>query len=266
MITWEKVTEFCSTAGIQLLLALLVLVAGHFLIKCLLKLIQRGKGILKLDQGVKTFLFSATRVVLNIIVILVAAGVVGIPMTSFITLLASAGVAIGLAVQGALGNFVGGLMILIFHPFRTGDYIETGSQQGFVREINVFYTRIVTGDNRYITLPNGSLTNSVIVNHFPEETRRQSFKFTIAYGSDVKKAQGSVLTAISGIPEIMKDPAPVVFLSAHGDSALELTAVVWSASADFWAVQRSIYERVEERFRLDGIEIPFPQMDIHMKA
>ena len=190
--------------------------------------------------------------------------VLGVPATSFITILASCGVAVGLALQGSLSNFAGGLMILFFKPFKVGDYIEASGESGTVAEISVVYTVLLTPDNKRITIPNGALTNSVIENYSSEPTRRVDFTFTADYNNDIEKVKAVIDEVINAHPAALKDPAPFVRLSAHSENALTYTARVWVKSADYWTVFFDVTENVKLAFDKNNIKIPYPQLDVHL--
>ena len=190
--------------------------------------------------------------------------ILGIPTTSFVTALASCGVAIGLALQGALGNLAGGIMILVFKPFRVGDYITTASSSGTVSNITIMYTMLKTPDNKVITIPNGTLTNSVIENYSASDERRVDLVFTTSYDCDIDKVKTVLLDAVKKHERILKNPEPFARLTKHGDSALEYTVRVWCKAADYWDVNFDLIETVKKDFDANGISIPYPQMDIHI--
>jgi len=190
--------------------------------------------------------------------------ILGVPVTSFITILASCGVAIGLALQGSLSNFAGGLMILFFKPFKVGDYIEAAGESGTVSEISVVYTVLLTPDNKKITIPNGTLTNSVIENYSSEATRRVDFTFNTGYECDIEKVKELILKIISEHPAALKEPEPFVRLSAHGESSLTYSARVWCNSEDYWNLYFDTIEAVKNAFDENKISIPYPQIDVHV--
>lgn len=266
---WEKLLqflmEFATSWGIKLLAALVLLVVGLKLIKAFKKWLKNSPKLEKLDNSLRSFLASFSNILLYIILIITIASVLGIPATSFITLLASCGVAIGLALQGTLSNFAGGLMLLLFKPFKVGDYVEVSGESGTVLEISVVYTVILTVDNKRITVPNGTLTNAVIVNYSAEELRRVDMTFTTAYDCDIEKTKSIISSIIDKHPLTLKDPQPLVRLSEHGDSALTYTARAWCKNENYWDVKFDITEKVKKEFDKQGIEIPYPQMDVHVK-
>ena len=243
--------QLSTSVGIKLLEAIIILVVGLKLIKWCKKWIKETPKLNKLDSSLRSFLVSFASIVLYALLLITVAMILGVPVTSFITILASCGVAVGLALQGALGNFAGGLMILFFKPFKVGDFIEASGESGVVQEITVVYTVLLTGDNKRITVPNGSLTNSVIKNYSTEKLRRVDLTFNTSYSADIDKVRG-------------KDPEPFVRLSAHADSSLTYTVRIWCKSEDYWTVNFDVVEGVKKAFDQNGIEIPYSQLDVHV--
>lgn len=266
---WNTIFTFIinlvTSFGIKILEAVIILVAGIYLIKWIRKFLKDSPKLSKLDSGLRSFLSSFSTIALYALLFLSIAAIVGIPVTSFITVLASCGVAIGLALQGALANFAGGIMILLFKPFKVGDYIEAGGESGTVAEISVVYTVLLTVDNKKITIPNGSITNSVIENYSAEELRRVDLTFNTAYSSDIGKVKQIISKVIDEHPLALKTPEPFVRLSKHSESSLEYTARIWCNNADYWEVYFDIIESVKRAFDENGIEIPYPQLDVHIE-
>ena len=260
----EKVIEFATTAGIKILLALLILIIGFRLIRVFLNIFNRFETFAKIDESAQSFIRSFIGIALKILVLVMAAAILGIPMTSVIALLASAGLAIGLALQGALSNLAGGLMILIFRPFKVGDVIDTDSKMGVVMEINIFYTILKTFDNRHITLPNGQLTNAAIVNFSNEDQRRVDMSFSTGYGADINQVKRILLDIASSHELTLAEPEPFCRLQKHGDSSLDFVLRVWCMAPDYWTIYFDIMEKVKETFDAQGIEIPYPQLDVHL--
>ncbi len=256
--------EFATTWGAKLIGAVIVLLVGLKCIKVLAKWIHSSPKLNKLEDSLRSFLASFAKIALYIVLIITVAMILGVPATSFITILASCGVAVGLALQGSLSNFAGGLMILLFKPFRVGDYIEASGESGTVVEISVVYTELLTVDNKRITLPNGALTNSIIKNYSTEECRRVDLTFGAAYGCNVEKVKQIISDVVNAHELVLKDPAPFVRLSAHADSALTYTVRAWCKNADYWAVHFDLMEGVKAAFDQNGIAIPFPQVDVHI--
>lgn len=267
-MNWEQFTyflfDFATTWGTKLLGAIIVFIVGVKAIGFVTKWIRTAEKLDKIDDSLRSFLVSFSNILLYVILIITVAMILGVPATSFITILASCGVAIGLALQGSLSNFAGGLMILFFKPFKVGDYIEASGEKGTVVEISVVYTVILSDDNKRITIPNGSLTNSVIENYTAEEKRRVDFVFTASYDCDVEKVKSVIAEVVKAHPLGFKDPEPFIRLAEHSDSALTYKARVWCKNEDYWTVFFDITEAVKIAFDKNGIEIPYPQLDVHV--
>lgn len=258
------VVEFATSFGFKLVEAIVVLLVGLWLIKIIKKFIKTSPRLDKLDPSLRSFLTSFISLALGIVLVITIVSILGVPATSLLTVLASCGVAIGLALQGSLANFAGGIMILLFKPFKVGDFIEASGESGTVKEITVVYTILVTPDNKCITIPNGTLTNSVIENYSTEDTRRVDLTFNVAYNSDSAKVKEILERLATAHPCALKEPAPFVRLTKQGDSALEYSVRVWCKSSDYWTVNLDLTEQVKEEFDKNGIQIPFPQMDVHI--
>ena len=267
-MNWQAILNFlvelATTWGIRLLGAIVVLVVGLKLVGWLRKFIKTSPKLDQVDPGVRSFLSSFAGIGLNILLVIVIAGMIGIPATSFITILASCGVAIGLALQGSLSNFAGGLMLLIFKPFKVGDFIEVCGETGVVKEITVVYTVLLTTDNKRITLPNGTITNSVIENYSAEDLRRVDLTVNTAYSCDIEKVKAIVTTLAEQHPLALAEPAPQVRVSAHGDSSLTYVVRVWCKNENYWDLYFDLTESIKKAFDENGVEIPFPQMDVHV--
>ena len=267
-MNWEKIFDFlwetAVSLGSKLIAAAVVLIVGWRFIKWFKKWLKTTKRIKRADDGVRSFLASFAGIAGGVVLFLTIVTILGIPTTSFITALASCGVAIGLALQGALGNFAGGIMIMLFKPFKVGDYITTPDAAGTVSEITVVYTILSTPANETITIPNGVLMNEVVVNASAVETRRVDLNFSVSYDSDVEKVKELLLSAVMKHEKVLKDPAPFARLSEHGESALVFTVRAWCKTDDFWDVKFDLIEDVNGLFKENGISIPFPQMDVHI--
>lgn len=261
----EWFVDLMASIGGKLLIALLVLVVGLYIIKRIKRFIKSSHRLDKLDISLRSFLSSFASIALYIVLFITLAMVLGIPVTSFITVLATCGAAIGLALQGALSNFAGGLMILLFKPFKVGDYIEAAGEAGTVSEITVVYTVLLTPDNKQITIPNGSITNAVIENYSAKDTRRVDWLFTADYSCDSDKVKEIIEKVIVSHKSPLKDPKPFVKVSKCADSAVEYTARVWVNSADYWTVYFDVLDGVKKAFQENDIIIPYPQMDVHVK-
>ena len=258
------ITELGTTVGLQILLGLLILIVGLKLSKWLVKFIAGRKAMQKIDPSVQSFIRSFVKVILYALVIASACITWGIPSTSFMTIFASAGVAIGLALQGALSNFAGGLMILFFKPFKVGDYIESGAVAGVVSDITIIYTIVTTVDNKTVTVPNGSLTSSSITNYSTKDTRRVDLTVSADYSDDVDKVKNVLLQVANSHEKVLKDPAPFVRLKEHASSSLDYTFRVWCKNADYWDVYFDMTEGIKKAFDANGITIPYKHVDVTM--
>lgn len=260
---WVQIVEFATTTGIKLVLAILLLIFGRWLIRFGLRRLSGSRAFSGMDPGARTFLRSFSSVVLMIILILTAASIIGVPLTSVMALLASAGLAIGLALQGALGNLAGGLIILIFKPFRVGDYIETSGGSGTVQEINIFYTIMITPDNQRITLPNGNLTNSAITNFSSEPTRRMNLELSVAFDSDIEQVKTLLLAVATAHPAVQAEPAPFCRLVRHSDIGMVFALRTWVKREQYWDTYHDLLEAVKASFDQQGIVIPSPLVPPH---
>src|SRR6056297_2823296 len=243
-----KLTEIVVEYGPKFLGAIIVLVIGGWVIKMLMrgmrKMLDRGN----IDDSLKPFLTSLTRVLLRALLFISVLGMVGIEMTSFIAILGAAGLAIGMALSGTLQNFAGGVMILIFKPFKVGDYIEAQGYAGTVREIQIFNTILKTPDNKTIIIPNGGLSTSSMINYSTEATRRVDWTFGIAYGDDIDKAKEVLMSLLREHDKVLEDPAPFVELGALADSSVNFTVRAWVNAADYWSVHFFMLENVYRKF------------------
>lgn len=260
----DSLSQIGLNAGLKVLLGLVLLFVGLKLSKWIVKLVKKGKGFNKIDKSVQGFLLSFIKIVLYALVIASAAMCMGVPGTAFLTIFTSAGVAIGLALQGALSNFAGGLMILLFHPYKVGDFIESDGAVGTVTNITVIYTMLTTPDNKVITVPNGKLTNANITNYSQEATRRVDIDVQAAYGADIELVKNTLLEIASGQEKILKDPAPTIRLKEAGASALVYTYRVWVKGADYWDVYFDSMEKIKKTFDEKGIEIPYTKVDVNI--
>lgn len=261
----EWVIDLITSLGGKLLFGILILVIGLFIIKVIKRFIKKSNKLDKLDPSLRSFISSFASIALYIVLFITLAMILGVPVTSFITVLATCGAAIGLALQGSLSNFAGGLMILLFKPFKVGDYIEAAGEGGTVSEITVVYTVLLTPDNKQITIPNGSITNAVIKNYSAKDTRRVDWLFTADYACDSDKVKEIIENIITSHPNTLKTPEAFVKVSKCADSAVEYTARVWVNSSDYWTVYFDVLESVKKAFGENDITIPYPQMDVHVK-
>ncbi|MGG2395961.1 mechanosensitive ion channel family protein [Pseudomonas sp. SH1-B] len=247
----------------KLALAVVTLLIGWWLISKLTASIGRLLEARKVDRALSSFIGSLVSIVLRILLLISVASMIGVETTSFIAMIGAAGLAIGLALQGSLANFAGGVLIMLFRPFRAGDWIEAQGVSGTVDSIQIFHTTLKTADNKVVIVPNGNLSNGHIINYSREPRRRAEIAVGIDYSSDIKRAR-EVLLDIAKDPRIHLDPAPVVFVTGLGDSAVNLSLRVWVATGDFWPVTFEFTELAKERLTEAGIGIPFPQRVVHL--
>lgn len=272
-MNWEEIgknllnflKELLTTAGLRILYAVLIIVIGLKLIKFFAKRCEKAKWYRKIDKSVAHFIVSSLNVILKVLVFVSAALVLGVPATSFVAILTSAGVAIGLALQGSLSNFAGGLMILIFKPFRVGDYIESAEVSGTVSDISIFYTVLITPDNKTIHCPNGALSNTHVTNYSEQATRRVDIPVSVSYDADVATVKQLLTETAAANALVLPDTPPFVRLTECADSSLDFTVRVWCNTSDYWTVKFDLTEAIQSALTEAGIEIPYPQMDIHLK-
>ena len=249
----------------KLIASMIVLLIGKLAIKFVLKLVKKSRLMQKAETTVAHFLMNFIKIGLYVILIVTVVGIMGVPMASVIAAIASAGVAIGLALQGSLSNLAGGIMVLIFRPFRIGDYVTTGGESGTVVDIGIFYTVLKTPDNRQITIPNGKVMGDSVTNVSVYDTRRLDMTFGVAYGSDVKKVQQILLDEALKHSLSLKDPEPFCRLTAQNDSSLDFALRVWVKSSDYWTLNFDLLESINARFEKEGIEIPYQTLDVNVK-
>ncbi len=260
----DRLNDLWVDAGLKLIYVIIILLVGGKLIKLITKLITKGKGFNKLDKSVSGFVLSFVKVTLNVLLIVIVASVIGIPSTSIITLLGSAGVAIGLAMQGGLSNIAGGLIILIFKPFRVGDFIDTHTDSGTVKNISLFYTTLITPDNRIISIPNGSLANSPSVNYSNEKMRRLDIDLDVSYNNAIDDVKKCIMKIISKESRINKDNEIFVRVTEYKDSSIKYTIRVWVLRDDYWSVKFDLLENIKNEFDKEQIQIPYNQLDVHL--
>jgi small conductance mechanosensitive channel len=263
-INWDEYSALIVEYGSSLLYAVIVLIVGLWIAGIITK--QAKKAMLKgdMDDSLVPFLGSLIGTILKILVFITALGMLGIEMTSFIALLGAAGLAVGMALSGTLQNFAGGVMILIFKPFKVGDVINAQGHTGSVKAIQIFNTILTTPDNKIIIIPNGGLSTNSMTNFSTMPTRRVDWSFGIAYGDDVAKAEEVLMKLINADKRILKDPAPFIALGALADSSVNITVRVWVNAADYWGVHFDMNKSVYNTFGNEGLSFPFPQMDVHL--
>ena len=263
-IVLQKIIDMALSAGKHILIAGVLFVVGRFIVRMLNRVVSKMLQRRHVDAGVQTFLRSLVNIVLNILLVITVIGALGVNTTSFAALLASAGVAIGMALSGNLQNLAGGLIVLLFKPYRVDDFIEVQGVQGKVREIQIFHTILVTVDNKVVYIPNGSTSSAVIVNYSREATRRVEWTIGIDYGEDVERARTAITEVLEAHSRVLKEPAPFVAVSTLADSSVNIVVRVWVATENYWDVYHDTYRRIYDTFNGKGINFPFPQQTVHI--
>ncbi len=259
----KELIDFCIIGGGRILAALIVFVVGRFVISLLNKFLSKMLDRRKVEVSVKTFVKSLVNVLLTILLIIAVVDKLGVATTSFAALLASAGVAIGMALSGNLSNFAGGLVILLFKPYKVGDVIESQNFIGTVKEIQIFHTILTTADNKMIYVPNGSLSNGVVINYSFQKTRRIEWVFGVDYGEDYAKVEELIRQVIADEKRILTNPTPFVALHALAASSVNVVTRVWVKSEDYWDVYFKVNQEMYATFNKQGINFPFPQLTVH---
>ncbi len=252
----NKVMDIAVSAGSKIILALLIFVIGRIVIGKVLKILNSSKGLAKMDATVRSFILNFIKAALYVVLVISIINVLGVPMASVVTVLASAGVAVGMALQGALGNLAGGIMIMIMRPFNVGDYVITAGEEGIVKDISLFYTVLLTLDNKKVTIPNGSLMNANVTNCSSEPTRRVDIVFSCAKGENVEKIRKIMLDVMKSTKKVMKDPAPFAQLSGGTNESMEFTVRAWTENASYWDVYFELMQKITEEMGKAGVKAP----------
>lgn len=263
----NAVVNFFASTGVKLLVALLILFVGFRVVNVFVRKIRKAKLAQKMDKSVNSFILSFASIALKAIILITVAAYLGVPMSSMVALVASAGVAIGLALQGGLSNIASGIMILIFRPFSLGDFIENAGQMGTVDSIGIFHTTLATTDNKKIVIPNSILTSQTLINYSAEDTRRVDLEYSAAYECDVDKVKSVIMDTARAIPEALKreDIHPIeVMVVAHDASGIRYRIRIWCDASDYWTIAFAMNENVKKAFDKEGIEIPYNKMDVNV--
>ncbi len=260
----EKIKTLVIDYGIQFLLALVVLVLGLLVIRWLTRSIVKLMKRSNTNESLIPFLRTIFNITLKVLLFVSILGMVGIEMISFVAIIGAAGLAIGLALQGTLQNFAGGVMILLFKPYKVGDYIEAQGLAGSVKEIQIFHTILTTPDNSVVVIPNSPLATQALKNYTAEPKRRIDFSFGIGYGDDIDKAKGILRDLAAHDERVHEDPEPMVAVEALANSSVNLKLRVWTDTGDYWNLFFEMNEKVKKAFDREGVSIPFPQTDVHL--
>lgn len=251
--------------GPKLLLAIVVLIIGLWVIGRIVALVGRVMKKREVDPSLQPFLRSLLSALLKVMLFISVLGMVGVEMTSFIAVLGAAGLAVGLALQGSLANFAGGVLILLLKPFKVGDFIEANGEAGTVREIQIFYTYITTPTGQEVIMPNGQLSNNTIENYSFHDTRRLDLTFGIGYSDDIDKAKSIIASIAAEEGKFLDSEGITIFVEALADSSVNIRLRGWLKNSDYWDVVNGLNEKVKKAFDKEGINIPFPQMDVHVQ-
>lgn len=263
---WQNLLESCTHWGLKLLAAILIYVVGAWLIKKVRKILVKLFNKRNFDPSLSSFLISFVNITLTVLLLIVVITILGIPTTTFTALIAAGGLAIGMALSGALQNFAGGVMILIFKPFKVGDFIEANGFSGVVKSINITNTFLTTGDNKLVIIPNGSCSSGNITNYSATGTRRVDWNITISYGDDIETAKKVALNLLKEDSRVINDPAePFVALSELGDSAVIIAIRAWTKSEDYWGLLYDMNEKIYKEFPKNELNFPYPQLDVTIK-
>ncbi len=261
----NSIISWATNTGIKIIIALVIMFISFKIVNFVAKKIEKAGKKRNADKTIMKTLSYALKIVLKCVIVVCLIGYLGIDTSGLTALIASLGVCVGLAVNGALSNLAGGVLILVTRPFRVDDFIDAQGVSGTVADIHITATKLITPDNKVIYIPNGALANGNIVNYSEKDTRRVDLDFCIAYDADADKAKKIITDLAEGHSLVLKDPAVFVKMSAHGSSSIKLTCRAWVNSADFWTVHFDLLEAVKKEFDANGIEIPYEQLDVHIK-
>ena len=263
----QKLTDWCMSKLGSIVVAVIFMVVCFKLVKLLLRILRKSFERSKLDPSVAGFFISAVKIVLNVLIVLTAASIVGFQITSFITILGTAGVTLGLALQGSLSNLAGGLLILILKPFRVGDYIVENNThcEGTVVSIDIFYTRLITFDNKSVVIPNGNISNTSLVNVTEHDMRRVDIPFSVAYDSDMEKVKSVTIETIKDVDGYLPDEQILFYIDEFADSGINMYVKFYATIEKFFDAKWDAMWKLKKAFDENDIEIPFNQMDVHMK-
>jgi len=265
---WGQLLEMLQTKGIDFGINVVIALAIFYLGKMVISLVVRGiRKVMQrqeVDKTLETFVCNLVRMVLLVIVIIAAIGQLGIQTTSFIAIFGAAGLAVGLALQGSLSNFAAGVLIVLFRPYRVGDFIEAAGISGVVEQVQILTTILKTGDNKQIIVPNGQIMDSIITNYSANDTRRVDMVVGVSYDDDLDKVRDTIKELIAAEDRILDEPACTIAVSALADSSVNFVVRPWVKTSDYWGVMFDLTEAVKKRFDKEGITFPFPQQDVHV--
>ena len=260
----EKGVDLGIDLGIKVATALAIFLIGKFLIKILVRGISKVMQKQGVDKTLETFICNLVRISLMVVVVIAAIGAIGIQTTSFIAIFGAAGLAVGLALQGSLSNFASGVLIVLFRPYRVGDFVEAAGIAGSVEQVQILTTILKTGDNKQIIVPNSQIMDSIITNYSANDTRRVDMVVGVSYDDDLDKVRKTLEELLAADERVLSEPAPLIAVSALADSSVNFVVRPWVKSADYWGVMFEMTEAIKKRFDKEGISFPFPQQDVHL--
>ena len=260
----DKGMDIGIDLGIKVVTALAIYFVGKFIVRILVKALASVMQKQEVDKTLESFICNLVRTVLMVVVIIAAIGAIGIQTTSFIAIFGAAGLAVGLALQGSLSNFASGVLIVLFRPYKVGDWIEAAGISGAVEQVQILTTILKTGDNKQIIVPNSQIMDSIITNYSANDTRRVDMVVGVSYDDDIDKVRKTLEELIAADERILPEPAPTITVSALADSSVNFNVRPWVNSADYWGVMFDMTEAIKKRFDKDGISFPFPQQDVHL--
>ncbi|WP_066223599.1 mechanosensitive ion channel family protein [Formosa haliotis] len=254
----DQIMVFATTYGLKIIGAIVIWIIGSWIIKKLVNTSRKLMTRSNYEEGLQSFLLNLVSWILKILLIITLLGILGVPTTSFAAIIGAAGLAIGLALQGSLGNFAGGVLIMLFKPFKVGDYIEAQGEAGTVKEIHIFTTQLNTPQNRLVIVPNGALSNGNITNYSAEDKIRLDMVVGVSYDDDIKKTKEVLMNVLTSNPKVLKEPAPMVAVTELGESSVNFAVRGWVNTSDYWDVHFENTERIKLDLDAAGIEIPYP--------
>ncbi len=260
----EKGLDIGMDLGLKLITALAIFFIGKFVIRLVVGAIRKLMRKQEVDKTLETFICNLVRMVLLVVVIIAAIGALGIQTTSFIAIFGAAGLAVGLALQGSLSNFASGVLIVLFRPYRVGDFIEAAGIAGVVEQVQILTTVLKTGDNKQIIVPNSQIMDSIITNYSANDTRRVDMVIGVSYDDDLDKVRKTLEEIIAAEDRVLAEPATTIAVSALADSSVNFVVRPWAKTSDYWGVMFDLTETIKKRFDQEGISFPFPQQDVHL--
>ena len=265
---WNQILDFMKTQGVDLAINVAIAIAIFYVGKLVVGLIVRGmRKVMRrqeVDQTLETFVCNLVRIILMVVVIIAAIGQIGIQTTSFIAIFGAAGLAVGLALQGSLSNFAAGVLIVLFRPYKVGDFVEAAGIAGVVEQVQILTTILKTGDNKQIIVPNGQIMDSIITNYSANDKRRVDMVVGVSYDDDLDKVRSTIEELVAADERILAEPACTIAVSALADSSVNFVVRPWVNTADYWGVMFDLTEAIKKRFDKEGISFPFPQQDVHL--